>query len=271
MRVVLMLIGLFLSTSTFSQRKEGDFYLFKKDWSFAKDLDAAAYFMHMIKENDTTYVCRYYNKVGPLVKWETFYDQDLSIPNGRFAWYNDQGRLDSTGITYRGKKDRTWEHLFDDSSRAIIKKEYNRGKFLWQENHLTNIIQYANGSIDSMNRKGSVTRGVSTIDTTDVIQPAEFNGGLKGWGNFLARELSPPDPKILQLFQDNSAKVVVSFTLSEEGKISDVFIFESAEWSLDLESIRVIRKGRDWRPATKNGKPVEFNHRQSITYVGRMN
>ena len=269
MRFVLMLIGLFFSTSTFSQDKEGDFYIFKRDWSVAKDLNSAAYFMHLIKENDTTYVCRYYNKNGPLVKWETFYDQDLSIPNGRFAWYNDQGRLDSTGITYRGKKDRTWEYLFDDSSRAFIKKEYNKGKFLWQENYVTNTIQYANGSIDSMNRKGSVTNGFSRIDTTDVIQPAEFKGGLKGWANFLANNLTPPDPELLRLFQDNRAKVGVSFTVSGEGKIADIFIFESAEWSLDLESIRVIRKGRDWRPAKKNGKPVEFNHKQSISFFVR--
>jgi hypothetical protein len=271
MRIVFTLLGLFICTAGYSQSREGEFYIFNQDWSTAKDLNSAAYFMHLVKENDTTYVCRYYNKTGPLVKWETYYDQDLSIPNGRFAWYNAKGMLDSMGFTYRGKKDRTWEYLYDDSSRAIIKKKYNKGKFLWQENHLSKTVQYANGSIRQLNEKGFVTSDSLTTDTTDTIQPAEYKGGLNAWMQYLSRELTPPDLKITELFQDNQAQMILGFTVSEEGKISDIFIFQSAIWSFDMECIRVIRKGGDWIPAKKNGMPVEFNHKQSFTFRGIRN
>jgi hypothetical protein len=179
--------------------------------------------------------------------------------------------LDSMGFTYRGKKDRTWEYLYDDSSRAIIKKKYNKGKFLWQENHLSKTVQYANGSIRQLNEKGFVTSDSLTTDTTDTIQPAEYKGGLNAWMQYLSRELTPPDLKITELFQDNQAQMILGFTVSEEGKISDIFIFQSAIWSFDMECIRVIRKGGDWIPAKKNGKPVEFNHKQSFTFRGIRN
>jgi hypothetical protein len=80
-----------------AQKQNDAFYVFKKDWSGAKNLDEAAYFMQVLKETDTTYVCRYYNKSGPMAKQESYLDEDLTIPNGRFCWYNINGDLDSIG------------------------------------------------------------------------------------------------------------------------------------------------------------------------------
>jgi hypothetical protein len=91
-----LLFLLALPRLAFSQKQEdGIFYLMKIDWSATKNIDKAAYFMQVIQENDSTYICRFYNKYGPMIRQETFLDSALSIPNGRFCWYDAKGNLDS--------------------------------------------------------------------------------------------------------------------------------------------------------------------------------
>ena len=46
------------------EKLDPSFYLFKEDRTGAASLDEATYFMQPIKENDSLYICRYYNKPG---------------------------------------------------------------------------------------------------------------------------------------------------------------------------------------------------------------
>jgi protein TonB len=264
MRTLLLLAGIFYFNTLFSQITEGSFYVYKEDWSPAKDLESASYFMHMLKESDTSYVCRYYQKNGPMIKWETYYDANLEIPNGRFAWYNQAGNLDSLGSTYRGRKDGTWEYLLDDSGRAHIREEYYRGKFLKRENFDSKTVQYPNGITESIKRQDSADK---REDVTIIQTPAEFKGGVNGWTKYLSRELRTPDRFLNQSYSGNKATVVVTFIISKEGKVSDIFIFQSREWSIDTETIRVLKKSSDWKPAFQNGKPVLYRHKQSISFA----
>src|SRR5262249_40139564 len=113
----LLLISIFsLATiQVVKAQKQNDdvFYVFKKDWSSAKSVDDAVYFMQTTKDNDTTYVCTYYNKLGPMVKQESYLDSDLTVPNGRFCWYNAKGDLDTIGMVYHGRKDNNWFYYRD--------------------------------------------------------------------------------------------------------------------------------------------------------------
>ena len=68
---LVLLIGCSFFYKTFSQKAEGNFYVFKADWTPAKSIDDCTYFMQEMKDNDTEYVCRYYNKSGPMVRQET--------------------------------------------------------------------------------------------------------------------------------------------------------------------------------------------------------
>lgn len=264
MRTFLLITAVLFFNSLFSQISEGSFYVFNADWSSAKDLQSATYFMHLLKENDTTFVCRYYQKNGPMVKWEIYYDSNLEIPNGRFAWYNQAGNLDSLGFTYRGKKDGTWEYIFDDSSRPRIQETYYRGVFIKRENFLSNIVQYPNGISESIKNQDSVE---NKKEVTVIQTPAEFKGGVKGWSNYLSRTLNTPARFLQQSFSGNKATVIVTFIVNKEGKVSDIFIVQSREWSIDTETIRVLKKSPDWKPAFQNGSPVLYRHRQSITFA----
>ncbi len=264
MRSLFCILLCLITFEAFTQN-DGLLYLFKKDWSPAKNIDQATYFMHVEKENDTVYTCRYYNKAGPMIKWETYSDSGLEKPNGIFAWYNAKGRLDSSGMVNNGRKDKDWFYNYDDSLRAQVKEYYENGHFISRTNYLTKTITLPDGKTEPLDKpqpKDSV--GDKTFTVTQVA--AEFEGGLKGWMAYLSNNLKTPDRFISLSRPGTKATVGIDFYVNKEGFISGVFIHHSYEWSVDTEAMRVVKTSPRWKPAVQNGKNVIYRHRQSITF-----
>ncbi|MCA6468044.1 MAG: energy transducer TonB [Chitinophagaceae bacterium] len=100
-----------------------------------------------------------------------------------------------------------------------------------------------------------------------VVQiPAEFPGGLPAWIRYLERNLNRDIPV------ENGAPagrytVIVAFTVSKTGAISDVQAENDPGYGTKAEAIRVITKGPSWKPAVQNGRNVIYRHKQSITFV----
>ena len=100
-----------------------------------------------------------------------------------------------------------------------------------------------------------------------VVQiPAEFPGGTSAWSRYLERNLNRDIPV------ENGAPpgrytVVVAFTVSKTGAISDVAAENDPGYGTKAEAIRVITKGPAWKPAVQNGRNVIYRHKQAITFV----
>lgn len=260
-----ILLFLLLSSTCFSQKSNEAFFAIKEDWSPINDMSRATYFMHRVKENDSTYVCRYYHKNGPMVRCETYKDENLEMPNGRFAWYNSLGNLDSTGMVSNGKKDGYWEFRKKDGTKEI-EVLFEKGKRIWIKNFQTKMISYTDGRPDE-----PLGDSLSKKENVSENKPAEFKGGLNGWARYLEKNLRTPD-RFKSIATDGTrGRVVVCFTVDENGGVSDLYIDHSVEWSVDMETLRVFRESPRWVPALQNGKPVIYRHKQSITHVvGRM-
>jgi hypothetical protein len=156
--ILVLATTLIAHTPLHAQRKKKDklnasFYLYNKDWSAAKSLDDAVYFMESIKENDSLYVCRYYNKLGPIVKQTSFLDSALTMPNGRFCWYNAKGDLDSVGLVYRRRKDNYWSYYRDGKTYLTIM--YNKGKLVEKTDHDAKMKYYAMVRINLLKKRKS--------------------------------------------------------------------------------------------------------------------
>jgi protein TonB len=232
-RLFFFLCFLFSYTLSHAQQIDGIYSLFKKDWSRARSIDQAVYFMHQTKEDDTLYVRRFYNKNGPMIKWESFKDPACEIPNGIFAWYNEGGTIDSSCKVVNG--------LVTDSRSAVNKPVVN---------------------------PEPVTGDTTTTRVFTVVQvPAEFEGGLKAWSNYLMKTIETPDRFTRLSKAGTKATVGVSFMVGTDGGICNVFIERSYEWSVDMESIRVIKNAPHWKPAVQNGKTVVYKHKQNLTYA----
>jgi TonB family protein len=251
MKFLLFFICLGFSSSLCAQKISESFYVFKADWSSAKSLEDATYFMAMEKESDSVYVCRYYTVTGPMVKMETYKDKGLETPHGRFAWYNSKGKCDSTGMVWNGRKDQDWWHYSYDTTLPTLRVHYNRGKVIKTEEVIT--------------RKPYSK--VQEPDDTRVMVEASFRGGASAWRKYLERNLNTP-VRYQNMAPQGTTKgeVIIVFLVDKEGKVDDAYLEKSVEWSVDTEALRLIKYAPKWTPATIDGVPVFYRQKQSITF-----
>jgi antitoxin component YwqK of YwqJK toxin-antitoxin module len=255
-------ISMFLITT--AQKSNEQFFAFKEDWSPANSIDRATYFMYKQKENDTTYSCRFYHKNGPMIRCETYRDNELQIPHGRFAWYNSTGHIDSTGLVSYGKKDGFWEYKKPDGSTLAL-VQYENGKRILTRNYETRTIYYSDGRPEEPMDALFFMKNNFTSDN----KPPEFKGGVEGWIKYLEKNLETPG-RFKQLFPLGSKeRVVISFKVDTTGAVSGLNIDKSVEWSVDMETLRVFKQSPRWIPAMQNGKIVSYYHKQGITHAIR--
>ena len=53
-----------------------------------------------------------------------------------------------------------------------------------------------------------------------------------------------------------SGRVIVEFTVDQEGKVKDVEIIKSLDYDLDEAALKTVEASPDWKPAKIAGKPV---------------
>lgn len=257
--------SLFVLLSVTQLSAQERFHAYKEDWSVTADLKEAKFFQHVFKENDGSWSSRYYHINGPMISMETYADEKLTMPKGRFAWYNVSGKLDSSGHVIVGRKDGYWHYFtHPDSSNSTIMEKYDNGRFLWRKNYITKTTTYNDGSTEPFDTT-AVNDSITTFITVQV--EASFPKGMNAWRKYLEKNLKTPG-RFVQIVKGNGrGTVIVGFIVDKEGNVSDVYPHKSTEWSIDTEAQRVIRKGPKWIPATQNGKPVVYRQRQSITFV----
>jgi protein TonB len=128
----------------------------------------------------------------------------------------------------------------------------------------TGIVESTTGS--------SIPSGTPHQDTpeekqfTVVQMPAEFPGGTAAWARYLERNLNQNIP-LQEGAPAGRYTVIVAFTVSPTGAISDVQAENDPGYGTKAEAIRVITKGPSWKPAVQNGRNVIYRHKQSITFV----
>lgn len=104
------------------------------------------------------------------------------------------------------------------------------------------------------------------IQFSSVQIPAAFPGGAEAWSRYLQRNLNQEIP-MQEGAPAGRYTVVVSFTVSAAGAISDVVAEFDPGFGTAAEAIRVIKKGPNWSPANQNGRLVACRHKQQITFI----
>jgi periplasmic protein TonB len=104
-----------------------------------------------------------------------------------------------------------------------------------------------------------------TVYTTVQIE-AQFPGGVKEWSKFLERTLNTDIPV------ENGAPagrytVNLSFLVDKEGNVSDIQALNDPGYGIADESVKVIKKSKQWIPAIQNGNKVIYRQTQSITFI----
>lgn len=238
-------------------------YLYKADWSGVADLDQAIYFMQVIKQNDSSYICRYYQKFGPMVKQQSYKDADLTIANGRFCWYNNKGMLDSTGWVTNKRKDGYWDYY--ENGKLTLTIKFHNGRLINKTDYINKIFfDESNNQISLEEKHKTDSIQLDSFKTTQV--EAKFPNDQSGWIKYLQSKLETPD-RLANVLGDGVHTVVVSFMINKMGYVDDdMYLSQSVEWSGDMMALSVIQKSPQWQPAYQNGRPVIYRQRQSLSF-----
>jgi periplasmic protein TonB len=92
----------------------------------------------------------------------------------------------------------------------------------------------------------------------------EYPGGETALMNDLMGAIKYPDEAKKNGIQ---GKVIVSFVVDEQGKVTNAKIERGVEASLDQESLRVINGLKTWKPGKEKGKIVKVAYTIPINYA----
>lgn len=224
-------------------------YVFDAEWKSCK-IEQAKYLGCFQKLSDTAYQWKNYRFDGPLMSIETYKDKDSEILHGSLVFFGPDGKVDSSGNTYEGKKNGWWYYM-TDSSTLLYREKYEMGKLIMRMD--TTAIRLENEE----NKRKWDARLVK-----DEVE-ASFDGGDKAWGKFLQKNIVFPD-RARNL--NKNGTVVVQFIVDTKGNVVNAEIVQSVEYSLDEEALKIIRKSPKWNPAYLDGKNVKAYRKQPLTF-----
>ncbi len=86
---------------------------------------------------------------------------------------------------------------------------------------------------------------------TFVDQMPEFPGGDKALMEFLRKNINYPQTDSMI-----RGKVLIRFTVNEDGKVDDIVVLRGLRPDFDLEAVRVVSRLPKFIPGRQQGKPV---------------
>jgi periplasmic protein TonB len=245
----LLLFNFSVVLSLFSQHKTKEEIFYMLDANFKGTTQrSATYFIHVQKITDTCWQFDTYKVLGPLISSEQYKDEKGKGPNGTFSYYYKNGFIDSTGDYSNGYQNGTW-YYFNDTGKVTARKDFSMG-------HIT---QTASLSTTSSLREANIADSF-----THVESPSFFGESINSWPKYLNNNFVYPDGAAKNKIQGN---VTAIFSIEENSSISHLAIFKSAEYSLDNETLELIRKSADWHPAVRDGIKIKSTRKQTINFV----
>jgi len=250
--IILFLLPLPALLAQKNKKAEPSYYVFNEKEEPCK-LEEARYIGILEKLEDTVYQWQYYSFSGPLIRVETYKDQEMSIPNGYFAFFDSNGIIDSSGFTFNGRKDKTWFY-YSDTLTVWQSEEYNKGVLLKRTNEAELKAQH-----EDLNPSNALQ-----LDPGE--KEATFKGNDNAWRKYLQGNINFP-ARATSL--NKGGTVIVSFVVDKDGSVNDIHIVQSVEYSLDEEALRLIKQSPKWQPALQKGRVVKAYRRQPITFASQ--
>ena len=210
-------------------------------------LDSSKYILWIHEKDSAKWQWDYYLTWGPLVKSTTYADHDGTMLNGRFCVYNTFGNLDSTGVFEQGKKNGCFiklRSLTKDSMEFVSQYEYQKDSLI----RVTNLL----------GQKDKIGQTPASRNTE-----AEYPGGDSAWKSYLIKNLQYPERALNKGIQ---GRVLICFLVDTVGDVKDPFIEKSVEYSLDQESLKLIKNSGLWTPGQQKGIPAKTYKIQPVSY-----
>ncbi len=185
-----------------------------------------------------------------------YLDKELTVKQGKFEWYSEEGRLKTTGTYEYGNKTGDWITYWKEGNVCIRDRYAKKGNIHQQESfdesgHLT-ARETFNGDrrIEWLYYNAD---GTTHKDTALANRSAEFPGRENALFTFLSTHIHYPETAQKS---SNEGKVYVHFIIGKDGKITDTYVVKSPDSDLSTEAVRVIRLMPKWRPGIAANRVV---------------
>ena len=134
------------------------------------------------------------------------------------------------------------------------------------QNQTENLSYSATLNYDTSDADDNESKDVE-INYSDVFDVAEqmpeFPGGVNALMAFLAENIRYPEAAIKAGVH---GRVVISFIIEPDGRISNAHVLQKVNDDLDAEAIRVIGSMPKWNPGKQDGKAVRVKYALPITF-----
>lgn len=112
---------------------------------------------------------------------------------------------------------------------------------------------------DGTAKTGDETGNTEPVGTYGLEVMPEPYGGSAAWAKFLQKNLRYPET-------DVQGRVMLSFIIEKDGKLSDIQILRGISPELDREALRVLKLAPAWKPGQQNGHPVRVKYTIPIVF-----
>ena len=92
---------------------------------------------------------------------------------------------------------------------------------------------------------------------------ASFPGGSAACMKYIADHLRYPETTVNGHIE---GRIILGFTVNEDGSLSDIKVMRSLTPALDEEAIRVVKSMPKWNPAKQNGKAVKSKYTVPVVF-----
>ncbi|MES2265267.1 MAG: energy transducer TonB [Bacteroidota bacterium] len=163
---------------------------------------------------------------------------------GDYKGYSDNFKyVEETGKVHNGKREGVWTGK-KENIHSTFTETYKNGELISGVS--------VNDKNESFNYKGN--RGT----------PPDFKGGYMGFGKYLSNNIVYPTYARKNLIE---GRVILTFVVEKDGKLSDVKVLKSADPVLDDEAVRVLEKSPKWLPGIIMGQPVRVQYSVPVNFA----
>jgi len=238
MKKYILIFFILISSNTYSQKVTN--LIFVGPEGVTEDFSKALSFI-VVKQFPEYFERLDYKKSGPLMKVRQYRDAELSSLEGKYYEYREDGRILYSGNYSKNQKNGDW-NTYNDTGKVIHSVRYEN-----------NVI----AETYDLDKKDS------SITYADEREAA-FPGGDKAWMKYLVKSLEKKETADKAI---NGGQVIANFAVTNDGKLTDVFLSKSVEYALDEDTIEIILKSPNWIPAWQNGHGVNAYRKQPLTYA----
>lgn len=115
--------------------------------------------------------------------------------------------------------------------------------------------------------KSSVYYDENGKDISDKVEDREacFKKGEKDWLKYVYQSIY--FPKNVKIVNADTVRVIINYTINENGKIEDIFLSAPFAGEFNDIALTAIRSSPKWKPAYSHNQPRKMYFRQPLTFI----